>query len=205
MPAVIGDLEDLTGLVRRTAHQEALEINTAAARAVQRVQEEAKRAAAQVRAEILADASRDLTEERRRQLARVALAAQHEHMTVREELLEQVWAEAERQLRQLVSQPEYPAVLRRLALAAAQVLGPGTILLAADPVGQALLSPLELAGWSEQAQAQFVGAPEPAAIWGGLLAWDADRRRQVDGSFATRLAHARAELRAQVAEMLGML
>ncbi len=202
MAAIIGDLDELTGLIRRAARQEALELQAAAGRDAQQVQEQANSAAERLRAEILAAVDKELAEERRRRLAQAALAAQREHLMAREELLELVWAEAERELRLLPNQPTYGAVLRRLALAAAQVLGLETVVLAADPVGHNLLTQMELAEWSEAAQAHFVCAEAPATIWGGLLAWDEGVRRQVDGSFATRLTLARSELREQVALVL---
>ena len=142
--------------------------------------------------------------ERRRLLARVALDVHQQRLVAREALLDQVWAEAERQLRALPGQPAYGEVLRRLALAAAPVLGQGHY----HPGSRsqwviALLTAERLAEWSAAAPSPFMRAEQPAPIWGGLLAWDVDTRRQVDASFATRLALAHAESREQVARDLG--
>ena len=138
-------------------------------------------------------------------LAQVALEVLRRRLVARELLLDQVWAEAERQLRELPGEALYLEVLHRLALSAARVLGQGAIVLAADAVGHNLLTPPLLAEWSEGVEVCFVRAEQPAPIWGGLLARDVDARRQIDASFATRLALARAELREQVAKVLAIV
>jgi vacuolar-type H+-ATPase subunit E/Vma4 len=204
MAQIVGDLDELTSLIRRSARQEALDVEAAARRRAQQVQEEAHATAAALRAEALAAASLEAAEERRRALARAALDAQHRRLAARAALLEQVWVEAERELRLLPGQSAYDDTLRRLALGAAQTLGQDTIILASDAVGHELLTAERLAAWSVAAQVQFVRSDQPAPIWGGLLAWDAGRRRQVDASFATRLELARAGLRERVAEVLGI-
>jgi vacuolar-type H+-ATPase subunit E/Vma4 len=204
MAQIVGDLDELTGLIRRSARQEALDVEAAARRRAQQVQEEARTKAAALRAEILAAVGQEAAVERRRMLARAALDAQHRRLVAREELSDQVWTEAERNLRALPGQPGYDEVLRRLALAAARALGRDTVVVASDAVGHALLTAERLAEWSAAAPARFMRAEQPASIWGGLLAWDVDLRRQVDASFATRLALARSEIREEVAEILGI-
>ena len=92
--------------------------------------------------------------------------------------------------------------MHRLALAAAHSLAAATVVLAADPVGHALLAPARLAAWSSTAEVQFRRAAEPAATWGGLIASDDGGRRQIDATFPTRLALAQEELRERVAALL---
>jgi vacuolar-type H+-ATPase subunit E/Vma4 len=203
MAQIVGDLDELTGLIRRTARQEALDVEAAARRRAQKVQEEAHTKAEALHAEILAAAGQEVAEERRRALARAMLDVQRRRLAARAELEELAWAAAEQELRGLPGRPAYEVVLRRLALGAAQALGQDTIILASDVVGHDLLTAARLAEWSIAAQVQFVRSEQPAPIWGGLLAWDAARRRQVDASFATRLELARTEIREQVAEILG--
>lgn len=204
MAEIIGDLEELTGLVRRSARQETLGVEADSRRRAKQVRDQADAKAQHLRGEILAVAQSEAVRERQRLLAQVALETQRRLLTEREALLDQVWVAAEQALRALPGQATYAEVLRRLAMAAGRVLGQGPIVLAADPVGHELLTSGRLAEWSTAAQMQFVCAQQPAPIWGGLLARDVDARRQVDASFATRLELARAELREQVAQRLGI-
>ncbi len=205
MPDIIGDLDELTGLVRRSARQEALDVAADAQRRAQQARERAAAQAQQVRDQLLAAAQGEVAQAGQRRLAQVALETQQRRLVVREALLDQVWADAEQRLREQVSHPSYADVLRRLAMAAAATLGQGPVVLAADPAGHGLLTAERLAAWSTEAQLQFVAAPQPAPIWGGLLAHDEGGRRLVDASFATRLALARADLREQVAQRLGVV
>lgn len=204
MAEIIGDLEELTLLVRRAARQETLGVEADSLRRAKQVRDQAGAKAQHLRHEILAAAQGAADQERQRLLAQVALEMQRRLLTEREALLDQVWVAAEQALRELPGQAAYVGVLRRLAMTVGRVLGQGPIVLAADPVGHELLTSDRLAEWSTAAQMQFACAQQPAPIWGGLLARDVDERRQVDASFATRLALARAESREQVAQLLGI-
>lgn len=202
MAEILGDPEELMAIVRRTAQQEALSLEAEAQRQIQRKEDEAATEAEKIAAGILAAAQAQAATTRQHQLAQTELAHQHEMLRARQTLLDQVWATAEERLRALVGQADYGAVLERLARHAAQILQPGTVTLAADPQGQELLTAERLATWSADTSVTFVRAQSPAATWGGLIARHADGRRQVDVTFATRLALANDELREQVAQRL---
>ncbi|MCB0109288.1 MAG: hypothetical protein KDE53_25370 [Caldilineaceae bacterium] len=202
MAEIIGDPEELMAIVRRTAQQDALSREADAQRQIQRKEAEAATEAKRIAAEILAAAKAEAATTRQQQLAQAELAQQHKLLRARQALLDQVWTAAEEQLHTLVGQAEYDVILERLARRAAQILQPGMITLAADAQGHELLTTERLAAWSAEAGVTFVRAKAPAATWGGLIARHADGRRQVDATFATRLALARDALREQVAQQL---
>lgn len=202
MAEVIGDVDELISIIGRTAQQAALNVEVDAQRQVQEQLDQARADAQQLQGRILQQAQKQAAEARRRLQAQAALDAQRLRLQTREALLEQVWAAAEQRLRALPDRAEYLLVLQRLALAAAQILGAGTLRLVADPKGHALLTPERLATWRGATAVTFVRAPTPGAQWGGLLAIHEDGRRQVDATFATQLALARTQLREQVAARL---
>ncbi len=202
MPEVLGDLDELLAVIRRTAQQKALNEVAEAQQRAERILQQAQAEAQRIREDTLARARKQAAQERRRRLAQAALEVQHRRLEAREALLNRVWAEAERRLRALPAQPDYPAVLQRLAYLAAGILGTGRITLAADPQGHAALTPERLAAWSQEAGVTFERAPQPADTWGGLIAVHEDGRRQVDATFPTRLELAREELRERVAQAL---
>ncbi len=205
MAEIIGDPEELMAIVRRTAQQEALSREAEAQRQIQRKEAEANAEAKRIAAEILAAAQAEAATTRQQQLAQAELAQQHALLRARQALLDQVWVAAEEQLHTLVGQAEYGEILARLARRAAQILQSGTITLTADPQGHELLTAERLAAWRAATGVTFVRGPTPAATWGGLLARHEDGRRQVDATFATRLALARDALREQVAQRLEIL
>ncbi|MFN8486018.1 MAG: V-type ATP synthase subunit E family protein [Caldilineaceae bacterium] len=202
MSEVIGDVDELISIIGRTAQQAALNVEVDAQRQAQELLDQAHAEAQQLQAHTLQQAQKQAAEERRRLQAQAALDAQRLRLQTREALLEQVWAAAEQRLHTLPDQADYPRVLRRLALVAAQILGAGTIQLIADPKGHVLLTPAELDTWCVTTSVTFVRAPAPGKQWGGLLAIHEDGRRQVDATFATRLALARTQLREPVAARL---
>ncbi len=203
MSAILGDLDELIGLIRRSAQQESLDIEAEARAKAARMQEDARANAQTLRAKLLAEASQIAQNERQRLLAQVTAENQRQRLTAREALLDQVWAEAERLLKAAPGDAGYADVLQRLAIAVAHRLEAEEVILAADPVGHALLAPDRLVQWSTETH--FTATDQPAPIWGGLIARSVDGRRQVDASFAALLALARSQLRDQVAGCLGIV
>ena len=202
MPEVLGDVGELVAVIRRSAQQEALNIEAEARRRAQAMLDEAQAQAAALRTHALEQAQNTAGQESRRLLAQAALAAQRRRLQAREELLAGIWQESEQQLRAIAAGPGYEHVLHRLAVAAAAGLAAPTVVLSADPRGQALLTPERLAAWSAAAGVQFVRAAAPASTWGGLIAADAGGRREIDATFPTRLALAQQDLRESVARLL---
>ena len=202
MREILGDPEELMAIIRRTAQHAAINIEAEAQTQAQRQRAKAEAEGEKIRAAMLAAAQARAAETQQRQLAQALLENQHQLLRLRQTLIDQVWPAAEERLRALVQQPDYVTVLEQLALQAAAILRPGVITLAADPQGHELLTPERLANWGAAAQVTFGRATAPAATWGGLMAQHADGRRQVDVTFATRLALAHRDLREQVAQRL---
>lgn len=202
MAELIGDVDELIGLIRRAATQSVLDAEEEARRQSEEIVAAATEKAHAVQAQAHAAAQRDAEADYRRSLAQADLDLQEEHLHRREALLDRAWTEAETRLHALVDSPGYAVVLQRLAQAAATALGSDPVLLAADAKGHALLTPERLADWSQAAGVRFQRQREPAAIWGGLMAADETERRVVDSSFASRLALAREALREEIADIL---
>ena len=206
MAEVIGNVEDLAAIIRRSARQQALSEETDARAFAQKKLAEAKMQAAQIKESVMGQSRRQAEQEKRRIVAQADLDAQRYRLHAREALLQEVWQAAEQRLRDLPNQPAYADVLQRLAISTARVLGSGAIRLAADPAGHALLTPERLEIWNREIAQElpvtFVCAAQPATTWGGLVATDEGGRRQVDATFPTRLALAQETLRERVATLL---
>ncbi len=225
MPRIIGDL---AGLITAIEHRARAEVQSREKQAEQQaieILDKARQAADETRQQILDRANRRAETEQRQQRAEAIRAAQQNYLQSREALLNRVWQEAEAQLRALPSEENeeenkaenkkenkkenYVKVLERLTRLAAQTLGGGRLLLAADAAGHELLTDDRLARWSEaagaalEAEVLFERAADPLDTWGGLLARQKESRRQVDLTFPTRLALAREEMREQIFERLG--
>lgn len=201
MVRIIGDLDDLAAKVEHTARSEANERLVEAQRRVATISEDAADRAEQVRREILDEVREKAKRERRQRLAEARLTSKRNRLTAREELLDGVWEQAETRLRDLVESDDYVEVLRRLAWLAVETLRTGRLVLAADLRGHELLTEERLHAWNEEAgetfdvSVAFECAGEPADIWGGLIATEADGRRRLDATFSTRLEIAREEVR----------
>jgi vacuolar-type H+-ATPase subunit E/Vma4 len=208
MSEVIGDLEDLLDAIRLTAHGKAKDKETQAEHQADRIVKQAQQEAEHMRQEILHQSRAEAQAEHRTRLAAASLQAQSQRLKAREELLQQVWEEAEGQLRDLVGSDRYATVLRQLAWFAVRTLGPGDLVLAADPQGHELLSQDLLAKWSEEASNQFGAAvtfkraAKPADTWGGLIATGRQGKQQMDARFPVRLEIAHSELRDEISQRL---
>jgi V/A-type H+/Na+-transporting ATPase subunit E len=198
--AILGDPEALAAEVNRRAHHRAVEITEDARRRAAAILEEAKEESESIRRQSEQETERQVAALVRRNAARTELEAQRRFILLREAPMQRVWQAVEQRLRELVRQPAYRDVLKRCALLAARELGATELVLAADPVGHELVSPETLAQWSKEAGVRFLRAPEPAAIWGGLLATSG--RSRFDATFPTQLAAAQQSLRERVFEKL---
>ncbi len=202
MPHISGDLNQLETTIEHAGRGEAnTRIQEAEARAA-RIREEARQEADNIRTDLVRQARAESEQQRRRQRSEAARHARRDYLLAREELLAQVWQQAEQRLRQLPNDAEaYTHTLRRLTWRAIETLGPGRLRLAADPKGHALLTGQRLEEWSQAVSKEFDAAvaleraDEPIDTWGGLLVTDTEQRRRVDATFTTRLAVARDELR----------
>lgn len=200
MATILGDPEALIAEVSRRAHHKAVEIEEDARRRSAAILEGAKQESELIRRQSEQDAERQATVLARRNAARGELDARRRFVLLREAPIDRVWRAAEERLRALIRQPAYLDVLKRDAFRAARELGTAELVLAADPVGQELLSADVLARWSKEAGVQFSRSSEPADTWGGLLATGG--RSRLDFSFSTRLASAQISWRERVFAVL---
>lgn len=209
MPRIIGNLEKLETTIQHDGRGEEHTRMKEAEDESHRIREEARQEAEAGRAEIVHEAWEAAKRQQRQQRAEAVQAARRAYLTVREELLDEVWQQAEQQLRHLIEDAEeYTAALRRLTWQAIQALGAGRRRLVADSRGHALLTKQILQAWSQEASDEF-GATvtlerddEPLDTWGGLVVTDETQRRRFDATFATRLAIARDELRDSVFQQM---
>jgi V/A-type H+-transporting ATPase subunit E len=199
---MIGNLDQLETTIQCAGRGEAHTMIKEAEERANRIREEARQKADTIRTERVCEARARAKQQYRQQRAEAAQTARRAYLTTREELLDQVWQQAEQQLRQLPDDTEaYANALHRLTRVAIQTLGTGRLLLAADPNGHKLLTAQRLQAWSESASDEYgetvtlERADEPLNTWGGLVVTDGEQRRRVDATFATRLAVARQELR----------
>ena len=200
MPAIFGDPGGLVAEIRRRAQQKAVDIEEAARKQSAGILSDATKERESIRTQFEQQAERELALLLARSAARGELEARRRFTIRREALIDSVWRAAEARLRELVKQPRYIDILRRIALQAGLELGGSEFVLAADPAGHELLSPATLERWSREAAAQFRRAPNPAPAWGGLLV--SSGRNRVDATFPTRLSLARLTLRELVFQIL---
>lgn len=209
MPRIIGNLEKLETTIQHAGRGEEHTHMKEAEAEARRIREGARQEAESVRAEVLRTRREAAQRQQRQQRAEATQKAQRAYLVAREELMDQVWQQAEQQLRQLIEDAEeYTAALRRLTWQAIQALGAGRRRLVADSRGHALLTKQRLQAWSQEASDEFGAtvtlehANEPLDTWGGLVVTDETQRRRFDATFATRLASARDELRDSIFQQM---
>lgn len=200
MAAILGDPEALAAEVSRRAHHRAVETAEEAGRRAAAILEDAKQETETIRRQSAEEAQRQLAALLRRNAAHAELESKRHVIVLREAPIDRIWRAAEEKLRDLVQQPVYLDILKLCALRAARELGVSELVLAADLVGHQLLSPETLEQWSKEAGVLFHRAPEPAAVWGGLLATSG--RLRYDATFPTQFGLAQATLRERVFQIL---
>jgi V/A-type H+-transporting ATPase subunit E len=204
MARTVGSFDDLSDRVQEVVRRKVEDRREESRRRAQKIKDDAQEKAGQIETEILEDAKHRADDKRRRQVARAEEEAKHKRLRAREEIVEQIWDQAETELRELVESDEYAQALRQMAWLAVQTLGPGHLVLAADPNGHDLLTEDRLTTWGDEATEDF-GAPveferasEALDAWGGLVASENQGRKRMDARFSTRLETARSELRDKV-------
>ncbi|MFP4350890.1 MAG: V-type ATP synthase subunit E [Desulfococcaceae bacterium] len=209
MPRIIGDPDELTTTIRHLARSDAREITQQATEKAERIRRDAWNRADRKREAILEQARDRARDIRRRRKVDVTREEKEAFLHAREELLDEVWKQAEATLRDLTEKEDaYTEVLQNLALSGVRIIGPGDRTLAADDKGQALLSKDRLLEWGRKAgeelgeQVYFKRADQPLKTWGGLVITDAEGRRRVDATFASRLEMARSEIPSAILEKM---
>lgn len=209
MAEIIGNPDELVAAVQHESRRTARDIVEDAEKKAERILLDAGKQTDEESERLVAGA-RARAEKRRKDRAIERTRAEKEsYLKARKEMMEEVWHRAEKRLDGIVEDPEaYVAVLERLAVNAAEVMGPGRRVLVSDPAGHALLTDDRLREWAEKAGKRLDGtvtfrrAEEPADISGGLIVEDEGGRRRINAAFSTRLAAAKEEISHRVMERL---
>lgn len=209
MREIIGSFEALADAVHTATRQKVEQKVEAAKQQAVEIEEQARAEAEQIKQQILAKARRQADQQRSQRLSQAEREANRKRLEARQQILDQVWQQAEEHLHSLVESDEYLQVLRRLTWQAVPLLNGGDLVLAADARGHDLLQPERLAQWSEQAEeafdlpVTFERASTALETWGGLVISKAQGRKRVDSRFANLLEIARSELGAMIFARLG--
>jgi vacuolar-type H+-ATPase subunit E/Vma4 len=208
MTQMIGNLDDLANGVQKRADVQAADRVDRARQQATKIVDDAKARAADITRQTVADARRQADEFRRQRLAEARAKTRQQSLQAREEILHDAWEGAEKRLRDLVGGGDYPEILRQLAWLGVRTLGPGDLVLTAEPEGHQVLSKDRLSQWSKEASDEFGSpvtferAPKPLDTWGGLLVTAKGGKEQMNATFSFRLQEARGELRDHVFHVL---
>ena len=165
---------------------------------------QAEEKAQAIREEILREAQEEAASIKQRIVSTAQLEAQRMLLAKREELISQVFAEAQKRLAELRRSDAYPDVLRRLILEAAAGLGNGELIVWANEEDMAMLNDDFLTRVARELdpETRLRRGDSPVDIDGGVIVERADGRMRYDNSFAARLERLKDELRSQVYRIL---
>ena len=189
MAGIIGDLEGVITSVRHVALGEKEKILSQARKRAEQVRQRGGEEAERVEREILSSARREAAVKKQKRMAEAIRQVRERFLNRREDLLKQVWREAESELRESWQEEPDPECLKRLALYGSRILGGGKLILRADPAGWEELSRERLQSWSDEAtdelgtDVSLSRSDDPLDSWGGLMVIDADSDRRVDATF----------------------
>jgi len=165
---------------------------------------QAEEKAQAIREEILREAQEEAASIKQRIVSTAQLEAQRMLLAKREELISQVFAEAQKRLAELRRSDAYPDVLRRLILEAAAGLGNGELIVWANEEDMAMLNDDFLTRVARELdpETRLRRGDSPVDIDGGVIVERADGRMRYDNSFGARLERLKDELRSQVYRIL---
>ncbi|MGB9497580.1 MAG: V-type ATP synthase subunit E [Dissulfuribacterales bacterium] len=123
------------------------------------------------------------------------LKAGQQVMAAKQALLREVFEEAEKRLSALRDEPEYPDILKFLAIQAVSSLPEGHCWIQVRKNDQGLFSQDMLIDISKETGQAAELLPEPADISGGCLVFSADKKILADFSFGTLLKRAEPRLK----------
>lgn len=209
MPNVIGSFEELRKNVIEETRYKASAYQEEAGAKIQKIKQENKKKVKNIEEEISKQANQKAEQLRFERLEKAKKEALRKRLNVRQDLLNQVWEGAEKQLRSLVNNSEaYLQSLYHLARLSVEVLGPGKIELAPEPKGYEALTADVLENWSEkisneyQGEIIFIKSSKTIDSWGGLIAKKVASNRRLDARFSERLEIAHDELREEIFAIL---
>ena len=130
--------EDLLKSVEESAHEKELELRNREKTAVDEIKSRAKKQAGEIRQAHLDETDKSVTTERNKLLYLTKAENKELLIRVRETAFERAFTEAETRLRDLRSDPQYPAVFEKLLREAAGAIGDGAFVVHIDPRDAAL-------------------------------------------------------------------
>lgn len=142
--------EDLLKSVEESAEEKEQELRRKSAVAIEGIRERARRQADAIRQAAVDEANRSVTTERNKSLYLIKAENKEQLITIRETAFEKAFSEAEARLRDLRSDPKYPAIFEKLLREAASTTGDDAFVVHVDPRDEALckktLAALHLSG-----------------------------------------------------------
>jgi V/A-type H+/Na+-transporting ATPase subunit E len=130
--------EDLLKSVEESAHEKELELRNREKTAVDEIKSRAKKQAGEIRQAQLDETEKSVTTERNKLLYLTKAENKELIIRVRETAFERAFTEAETRLKDLRSNPKYPAVFEKLLREAAGAMGDGAFVVHIDPRDEAV-------------------------------------------------------------------
>ncbi|NSW52122.1 MAG: hypothetical protein HPY85_06430 [Anaerolineae bacterium] len=194
-------IELLTRAILDDAQADAAHAEEDARARAEEILQTAKGDAEKLRKEILDKAANEAAVIKDEQLAEQKMKAQMTWLTHREELLDAVFAEAEKRLSNLVDTPAYANVLLQLILEAVNHLQSDAVILHLDAVSRGQLTPQMIDEVSKATGAVItIGDNLPDGV--GVVAETTDGHRQLNNTLSNRLHRQQDSLRAAVYHIL---
>lgn len=205
MAGIIGSGLEL--YLHQQAREKGLNRLAEARKEAQRISEEAATQIEARRREVEMQTARLIEEKRRRAVAQARLRAKRTIIQRQDELIQQVWQQAEAALKAQTDECQRLATLGRLLADAAIQLGGGPLQVQANAADRALLESKALDQLMRHIQTNcsvtsLALAENPASILGGVIVRRLDTNEIVDNSFDERLALTRRMLRDEVYRLL---
>jgi V/A-type H+-transporting ATPase subunit E len=130
--------EDLLKSVEESAREKELELRNREATAVEEIRARARKQAGGIRQACLDEAKKSITTERNKLLYLTKAESKELLIKVRENAFERAYSEVEVRLKDLRSDPKYPAVFENLLKEAAGAMGDEVFIVHIDPRDEAL-------------------------------------------------------------------
>jgi V/A-type H+-transporting ATPase subunit E len=186
------------------AQSQAEDLTEEAKKEKEAARQQAEEKAQAIKEEILHSVQEEAASTKQQGVSAARLEAQRMLLARREELISQVFAEAQKRLTELRRSDAYPNVLRRLAVEAATGLGGGNLIVWANKEDTALLSDECLAQVAQglDRETTLRRGESSVEIDGGVIVERADGHMRYDNSFAARLERSKDELRSEVYHVL---
>jgi V/A-type H+/Na+-transporting ATPase subunit E len=188
--------EDLLKSVEESAQEKERELRTREAVAVEEIRARAKKQAGEIRQAYTDDADKSIKTERNKLLYLTKAENKELLIKVRETAFEQAFFTAEARLKDLRSDPQYPAVFNNLLREAVDAMGDGAFIVHVDPRDEALCKKtLAVLSLSSEVRSDITTA-------GGLVASLPDDSVVISNTIESRLQRAKELKRKEIHAIL---